>query len=174
MLNASQTRTLVIGILLVPGTVLVYVPLALMWSFADDRNAFDPAVLSEFRFYLGILLFVAGITVATWSMRLFTTIGNGTPVPTSPPTNFVVSGPYRYIRNPMVLGIMVALLGECVFFASWYVTYWLAFVLVGNLFYIGFFEEAELERRFGVDYVEYKKNVSGWIPRLRPWDPPVT
>ena len=172
MLNASQLRTFVIGVLLVPGSVLVYIPFALMWFVSEDRNSYEPSGVDQLRVYLGVLLFVLGIAVATWSMRLFATLGNGTPVPTSPPINFVVSGPYRYVRNPMIIGIMIALLGECVFFASWYVTYWLAFVLVGNLIYIGFFEEKELEKRFGSEYVDYKNNVPGWIPRLRPWEPP--
>ena len=172
MLDESQKRTLFVGILLVPGTVLVFVPVLILWLFADDPGALDLASTDHYRFYVGILIGVIGLAVSIWSMRLFSTIGNGTPVPWKPPSNFVVEGPFRHVRNPMVMGILFALLGECVLFGSWYLFCWLIFVKAFNLVYIRFVEEAELENRFGSPYINYKKNVRGWIPRLRPWDMP--
>lgn len=97
--------------------------------------------------------------------------GIGTPAPFDPPRRLVISGPYRWVRNPMYVGMGIILLGEGITFPRlmntmliMIVTLWCAL----TLFILGF-EEPTLRAKFGEDYIEYCKNVRRWIPRLRSW-----
>lgn len=79
-------------------------------------------------------------------------------------------GVYRYVRNPMITGVMLVLLAESLFFGSLALFAWFAFFTVGNLIYIPLSEEPGLLRRFGDDYERYQEHVPRWIPRRRAWD----
>jgi protein-S-isoprenylcysteine O-methyltransferase Ste14 len=98
-------------------------------------------------------------------------IGNGTIMPWDPSRKLVSGSFYGYVRNPMILSLIVIEVGEALLFNS----YWLA--LLAFVFYLinaicfQIAEELCLEKRFGQEYVEYKKNVPRWIPRLKPWNP---
>ena len=98
----------------------------------------------------------------------------GTPAPFDPPRRLVISGLYRWVRNPMYLGMGVVLLGEAVTFARLTITM-LVMAAIGwcatSLFIVGF-EEPVLRAKFGEDYTEYCRHVRRWIPRLRPFDNP--
>ena len=72
------------------------------------------------------------------------------------------------LAPPMISGVLCVLLGEAVLFGSMPLFYWFVFFLTVNLIYTPLFEEPSLERRFGEDYILYKKNVPRWIPRLNP------
>ena len=97
-------------------------------------------------------------------------VAEATLAPWNPPQKLVVRGVYRHVRNPMITGALCILLGEAIFFGSWWLLGWFGFALVLNLFYIPLFEEPGLARRFGEDYLLYKRNVPRWIPRLTPWE----
>jgi len=81
----------------------------------------------------------------------------------------VAEGPYRYLRNPMILGMYFILLGEAVLFWSLSLFFWVVIFFIANAVYIPLVEEKALLRRFGNDYSVYMKNVRRWIPRLTPW-----
>jgi protein-S-isoprenylcysteine O-methyltransferase Ste14 len=99
-----------------------------------------------------------------WSARLFVTTGGGTPDPNNPPAALVQEGPYRYSRNPMVVGAMGLLVGIALLARSILVlTYSVAFALVLN-FYCTRTEEPELLERFGRDYTDYQRRVPRWLP----------
>ena len=104
-----------------------------------------------------------------WTNRLFATVGHGTLAPWNPPEKLVVRGVYRHVRNPMITGALCILLGEGVFFGSWWLLGWFGFALILNLVYIPLVEERGLVKRFGEDYLLYKQNVPRWIPRWKPW-----
>src|SRR5215470_14577043 len=90
-----------------------------------------------------------------------------------PPTQkLVVRGVYRFVRNPMISGVLSILLGEAALFASPALLWWFVVAAAVNIVYIPLSEERGLERRFGDDYLAYKRNVPRWIPRLKPWIPP--
>lgn len=95
----------------------------------------------------------------------------GTPAPFDPPRHLVVSGPYRWVRNPMYLGMGIVLIGERLVFPNitrlMLVT---ALILWGavTIFVIAY-EEPTLRGMFGADYETYCRHVHRWIPRLRPW-----
>lgn len=118
---------------------------------------------------LGLIFGVSGLFVAFKTVSLFMTVGDGTPAPWAPPRKFVVEGPYRYVRNPMLLSVLAILITETCFLGSVPILAWcLVFWLINTLYFI-YVEEPGLEKRFGPDYVEYKKHVRRWLPRLKPW-----
>jgi protein-S-isoprenylcysteine O-methyltransferase Ste14 len=101
------------------------------------------------------------------SIRLFHKKGKGTLAPWKPPRKLVISGPYRYIRNPMISGVLLILLGEAMVTISLVLFLWFLFFLIINITYFLLIEEPELLKRFGKDYARYKKNVAMFIPRFR-------
>jgi len=121
------------------------------------------------RYFIGVVLAILSLFVMFSTVRLFTTKGEGTPAPWDPPKKFIVLGPYRYVRNPMLIGVLIFLLSEVVLFGSLSIFIWFVLFLIANLFYFPFFEEKGLEKRFGESYLEYKRNVPRWIPRFTPW-----
>jgi protein-S-isoprenylcysteine O-methyltransferase Ste14 len=70
----------------------------------------------------------------------------------------VVEGVYSYVHNPMINGIYLILFGEAILFGSIYLFYWLIIFLIGNLIHIPLFEESSPEKRFGKNFISYKKN----------------
>jgi protein-S-isoprenylcysteine O-methyltransferase Ste14 len=95
--------------------------------------------------------------------------GKGTPAPWDPPKSLVIQGPYRYVRNPMITGVLFMLLAEAIFFKSLPIAVWMIVFFLGNAVYFPLVEERGLEQRFGDDYWKYKTHVPRWIPRLRAW-----
>ena len=86
------------------------------------------------------------------------------------PRRLVVQGPYRFVRNPMISGVIFLLFGEALVLVSRPHAVWAVAFLVLNLIYIPLVEEPQLERRFGDSYREYRANVWRFLPRA--WHPP--
>lgn len=148
--------------LVLPFTVLVIVPALVerRWQLA-----------SGWQLTLGILLLLIGLLVMALTIASFARIGRGTLAPWSPPQHLVVHGLYAYVRNPMILGVILVLLGEAVTFRSWPIVLWALASFLINTVYFMFSEEPGLEMRFGEEYREYKRNVPRWLPRRTPWRP---
>ncbi len=142
-------------------TVFILIPFACVKLEEQIRL---PSSMTPIDIQLGSILLVIGGIVALWCVILFLTIGKGTPVPLSPPQEFVVKGPYKHTRNPMMLGAWFMLIGEALILHSFILLLFTIFVCipVGFLFVIKY-EEPDLERRFGGRYLEYKKKVPRWI-----------
>jgi protein-S-isoprenylcysteine O-methyltransferase Ste14 len=111
----------------------------------------------------GVLLFV----VCLWH---FITEGRGTLAPWDPPRQLVVRGPYRYVRNPMISGVVLMLFGEALVLLSRPHFEWALIFLGVNAVYIPLVEEPLLAQRFGDEYREYCRHVRRLLPRWRPWD----
>jgi protein-S-isoprenylcysteine O-methyltransferase Ste14 len=157
-------------ILILPGNVLVTVPL-LIFLFTRKSYSYEPVSLNTFNFYLAIFFVIIGLFLAIWSVRTFYNKGGeGTPGPWKPITNLIISGPYKYVRNPMLLGVFFLLLFESVFFTSMLLFLWFMVFLIVNIVYFKTVEEKELVKRFGADYEEYKNNVSMIFPRVTPYN----
>jgi protein-S-isoprenylcysteine O-methyltransferase Ste14 len=120
---------------------------------------------------VGLALLSVGLILFVASVWRFATEGEGTLAPWDPPRTFVVRGPYRFVRNPMISGIMLFLFGETCALLSPPHGVWAVCFAVLNFIYIPFVEEPQLERRFGDSYREYRQHVGRFIPRLRPWHP---
>ena len=109
--------------------------------------------------------------LAIWSVRTFYTRGGeGTPGPWRPVSNLIISGPYRYVRNPMILGAVNLTLFEAALFASIPFLLWAVVFFVLNIVYFKAFEEKELIKRFGTDYENYKNKVSMFFPKFTPYN----
>ncbi len=117
----------------------------------------------------GILFIGLGLVLVIATVRLFATIGRGTLAPWAPPQKLVVRGVYRYVRNPMISGVLAILLGEAMLLGTIPLLGWFTLFVIVNLIYIPWFEEPGLGQRFGADYALYKQNVPRWIPRRQPW-----
>lgn len=157
-------------IIILPGNVLITIPLLI---FLFTRNSYSYHLINpkNFFFYVAILFFVLGLLLAIWSMRTFYTKGgDGTPGPWRPVSNLIISGPYRYVRNPMLLGVFFLLLFESIFFISIPLFFWFIVFFVGNIIYFKTVEEKELIKRFGADYEDYKNKVSLLLPNFIPYN----
>ena len=166
-----MNRGLVKTIIVLPGTVLVFVP-AIILAIADSSNFPDQfAPPHRILFWLALLPAGAGFGLAVWTVKLFMKFGDGTPAPWDPPQKLVIQGPYRQVRNPMITGVLLMLLAEAMLFQSWPIALWMGIFFVANATYFPLIEEKGLEKRFGDDYRVYKAHVPRWIPRLRPWRP---
>jgi protein-S-isoprenylcysteine O-methyltransferase Ste14 len=119
----------------------------------------------------GLLLVVLGLVLFALSLRRFAVEGQGTLAPWDPPRQLVLRGPYRYVRNPMISGVVFIVFGEALLLGSRPHLLWALLFLVVNLIYIPLLEEPMLESRFGAAYLEYCRHVPRIVPRLRPWQP---
>jgi len=120
---------------------------------------------------LGWIVVAIGAGISLPCVWEFAWRGLGTPAPFDPPRRLVISGPYRFVRNPMYVGMGIALIGEALVFPN--VT-WLMLAMVVSLWavlsvFIIEYEEPSLRRMFGAEYEAYFREVHRWIPRLRPW-----
>jgi protein-S-isoprenylcysteine O-methyltransferase Ste14 len=121
----------------------------------------------------GACLLLVGLALFVASLRRFAGDGKGTLAPWDPPRQLVVSGPYRYVRNPMISGVAFVVFGEATLLMSQPHLTWALIFFAINAVYIPLFEEPQLRARFGRSYQDYCANVPRLIPRLSPW-PPVT
>jgi protein-S-isoprenylcysteine O-methyltransferase Ste14 len=145
-----------------PGSIVVYIPCFLISYFGlIEFSKIETVQLS------GIILFLVGVAIALWCFYNFIFSGKGTPVPIDPPKNLVVCGLYRYMRNPMYLGILLILAGEALFFESYVMCIYAACLFcLFQAFIIGF-EEPSLKAKFGKEYEEYCQSVPRWLFRSR-------
>lgn len=116
---------------------------------------------------LSLPILSVALLMMGWSVYNFLKV-KGTPVPFNPPPKLVTSGPYAYTRNPMLTGIFLLLFGLAVFFRS--ISLALLFTplfIFINAWEVKAIEEPELERRFGEEYVEYRKQTPMFFPSLK-------
>jgi protein-S-isoprenylcysteine O-methyltransferase Ste14 len=147
-----------------PGAVAGFVPWWISeWRFEPHSTWWLPLQIA------GVALIVIGAVVLLDSFARFATQGLGTPAPVFPTQHLVVTGLYRYVRNPMYVAVIALIFGQALIFANarlleYGALIWLAF----HLFVIGY-EEPKLRASFGPEYETFCHGVSRWIPRLRPY-----
>jgi len=163
---ATSRRNVIVSILFTvfggPGIVLVYLP---FWL----TRFRVPAGETWWQIAIAGVLIAAGVTPLIESARRFIYAGRGTLVPTTPTEHLVVSGFYRYVRNPMYVGVLIALAGETVLFERRVMVAYLAIMWLATHLFVCFYEEPTLTRRYGDEYLRFKQNVPRWLPRLKPW-----
>jgi protein-S-isoprenylcysteine O-methyltransferase Ste14 len=150
--------------IILPINVLVIIPVLLLYLTGYCWIPNYTVLL-----FLGGFLLAFGLFLAGWTMRLFATKGQGTAAPWNPPKKLVVSGPYCHVRNPMITSVLTVLIAETLLLNSYWIFGWFVLFFAGNMVYFPLFEEKDLEKRFGESYLDYKRNVPRWIPRLTAW-----
>ena len=118
---------------------------------------------------LGVALLLLGAVLLIETFARFALQGLGTPAPIAPTRTLVVTGSYRFVRNPMYVAVVSLILGQALLLGSlgtlvWGVVVWLTV----HLFVLAY-EEPTLSRTHGEQYDRYRANVRRWIPRLTPW-----
>jgi protein-S-isoprenylcysteine O-methyltransferase Ste14 len=162
----SQCKNAIISILFIvfggPAILLVYLP---FWLTHLRIPADEP----RWQFVIALVLIGAGLVPLFESATRFVRVGKGTLVPTNATQHLVVSGLYRYVRNPMYVGVAACLGAEAVLFRSTNLAVELLLALIGVHMFVCLYEEPTLARRYGQQFAEFKRNVSRWLPRLTPW-----
>ena len=149
---------------MLPITTLIIVPFYIVESF-DIR--FSVITL------IGLVFLGTGLFVLILTISAFIKIGKGTLAPWNPAKKLIVGGIYGYVRNPMIMGVQAALIGESFILLSFHILLWTVIFFFINNIYFTLYEEPELGKRFGEEYLEYKRKVPRWIPRSTPYIPKV-
>ncbi len=157
-----------LSVLVLPVTVVVLIPLWIGHRYGV-RPTWPASPLELALAVGGVLALVAGLALSGASLHHFFSRGQGTLAPWDPPRRLVIGGPYRYVRNPMIAGVIFMLIGEAAVLGSMPHARWAGLFLIINTIYIPLLEEPMLRQRFGGAYDRYKRNVPRFIPRLRPW-----
>ncbi len=118
---------------------------------------------------VGILLIVAGLPGLVDSFVRFALQGLGTPAPIAPTQNLVVTGLYRYVRNPIYIALVAVILGQAILFGDWRLMVYGGFMWLAFHAFVVAYEEPVLAQSFGTQYEDFRANVPRWIPRLSPW-----
>lgn len=127
-----------------------------------------PIEIGIFRF-VGLIPIVFGVLLAIGGAWGFISVRTGSPLILDTPDELIVTGSYRFVRNPLYAGFCLILLGEIFFYeSSGVLVYFLACFFMFNLL-VFLVEEPILRQKFGKRYEEYCKSVPRWIPRLRPF-----
>ena len=119
----------------------------------------------------GAALIAAGASVLVHAFVQFVREGSGTPAPVAPTERLVVGGLYRYVRNPMYVSVMAAIVGQALALGQLVLLWYAAAIGAVTGAFVRWYEEPTLRRRFGAHYEAYRRAVPAWWPRLRPWEP---
>jgi protein-S-isoprenylcysteine O-methyltransferase Ste14 len=165
-LGTKKTRTLLtpIGVIIFGLFTTLFVLAA---NFVDRLLQFSRILPEESIIPLSVPVMTVGVALMAWSAFHFLKV-KGTPVPFNPPPKLVKTGPYRYIRNPMLTGMFLFLigLGFCVNSVSLMVFFTPLFVLI-NVWELKRIEEPELVKRLGDDYIKYRRETPMFLPSFK-------
>jgi protein-S-isoprenylcysteine O-methyltransferase Ste14 len=163
---ARKIFALVRALIIAPLFILIWLRWLPLWLVGPDVFK-DPRPL-------GWIVVAVGAVIGLPCVWEFAWRGLGTPAPFDPPRKLVISGPYRYVRNPMYVGMGIAIAGFAIVFPHGTNIYLselgAAFALV--FAFIVLYEEPMLRGLFGDAYLDYCRHVRRWIPRLSPWSAP--
>jgi protein-S-isoprenylcysteine O-methyltransferase Ste14 len=160
----AVVRTLIVGAIFVS-----------LWTWFFPRwFAAEKGISLEIRTGWPLVLMIAGGIVVVRCALDFAWTGLGTPAPFDPPRRFVAVGFYRWVRNPMYLGMALVLIGEALLVrgirAEMFVMIVVLWAVVAS--FVVLYEEPTLKRLFGDEYERYRREVPRWIPRLSPYRGP--
>ena len=144
--------------ILAPGTVGGLIPLL----FFRNGSQINTGVFS----YLAFPFWIIGIVTLVWCFWDFVQKGKGTPAPLEPPKELVVAGLYKYVRNPMYVGVFLVLIGHFVWFGYWNLLVYAGIFLIPVHLFVTLYEEPHLKKTFGAEYEAYCKKVPRWLPRI--------
>jgi protein-S-isoprenylcysteine O-methyltransferase Ste14 len=153
-----------IFLVLAPGFVAGMVP----WWISHWR--LDAALLGLPALRLtGVALLALGAAGLLDSFGRFAIQGIGTPAPVFPTRHLVVTGLYRYVRNPMYVAVVSAILGQGLILGNVGLLEYGALVWLLFHLFVLMYEEPTLKLSYGSEYTAFCAEVPRWIPRLTPW-----
>jgi protein-S-isoprenylcysteine O-methyltransferase Ste14 len=153
----------VVFLLLTPGVVAGLIPgLITGWRVPWTGGWVSPLAI------VAAVVILSGVLVLLDAFIRFAR-ADGTPAPPMPTVHLVVVGPYRYVRNPMYLAVLTIVLGQALLSWSRGALLYAGILLLAVVLFVRGYEEPTLELEYGDEYREYRRNVRGWIPRVRPW-----
>jgi len=150
--------------LIAPAVVAGWVP---YWLTAWEMG--EPFPGSGAARGVGIVLIAIGVVSLIDCFARFALQGRGTPAPVAPTQTLVVSGLYRYVRNPMYVAVLSIILGQALLLGSVRLLQYAGFTWLFFFLFVRLYEEPTLRRQFGESYRVYQSHVRRWWPRLRPW-----
>ena len=161
MTRVSAVAGSILFFFLAPGTVAGVLP----WLISGwvQRPAY------AWVHYAGVALIAAGLFALIEAFGRFALQGIGTPAPIAPTKHLVVTGLYRYVRNPMYVAVVAICFGQAMLFADWSLALYAAVVWLGFHAFVTLYEEPTLKKSFGTAYENYCEHVGRWRPRLSPW-----
>jgi len=162
--NSSKNRiwALLIGALIFPITIPIL--LVVVLPHVDDFFGIGSLFYGLGNIIVGIMAIIIGGIVAIWTIVIQITFASGTPFPMLPTKKLLIVGPFKYCRNPMTLGTIVAYGGIAVLIGSFTALLTVALFAALLIGYLKIIEEKELQIRFGSEYIEYKKKTPFIIP----------
>ncbi len=116
---------------------------------------------------IGLTIVALGFGLVLWCLVTFAFVGKGTAAPFDPPRQLVIVGPYRFVRNPIYIGAIIAMLGAALYFESAALALYALVVLIVTHLMVRLYEEPHLRRAFGQPYEDYLRSVHRWIPTWR-------
>jgi len=146
---------------LAPGVVAGVVP----WWLTRWETGPAPIAVRT----LGALLLLLALPLLVAAFVRFVRDGLGTPAPVAPTERLVVTGAYRYVRNPMYLAVVGAIIGQGLLLGQTGLLLYAALVALVMVSFVVLYEQPALRRQFGAEYEAYRRAVPGWVPRTRPW-----
>jgi protein-S-isoprenylcysteine O-methyltransferase Ste14 len=146
-------------LILAPGMVAGYIPLVLL----RRGSQIETGIFA----YLAFPLWAVGGIILLSSFWNFLIQGRGTPAPIDPPKELVATGFYRYVRNPMYVGVLAIIIGHFLWLRYWNLLIYAMVVFIAFNTFVTYYEEPTLKRKFGAAYEKYLKKVPRWIPRFR-------
>ena len=144
----TLSPALIKGMVLFPLNVMGVIPALILWF----SGKFESYQFHTITIVLGGTLVVVGCYICWITVSLFTDYGKGTPAPWAPPKTLVTIDIYRYVRNPMMIGVWFVLIGEATLFMSFEILMWFFMFFIGSVILVPCWEEVDLEMRFG-DFV---------------------
>lgn len=150
--------------ILLPGVAVLLIPyLILQCPVSTSAQLATP-----WAWIVGVGWLVS-LAILLSSIWIFAAKGEGTLAPIEPPKHLVVTGLYRYTRNPMYIGVVAALTCEAILFLNiWLGLYALIVFLLFHLFVL-FYEEPVLRANFGGEFEDYQAAVPRWGVRIKPY-----
>ena len=156
----ASLGTLLFLLLIIP-FFLIWIPRRILLA-PENIYRFDIGIYR----YLGLAPIVLGIVIYIFCSGSFVLVGKSTPIFFTPTKELIVTGLYRFVRNPLYIAGLLVLAGEAILFQSVGIFIY-CLGMFGSFYVIVLMEETLLAEKFGARYEQYCKSVPRWIPRFK-------
>jgi protein-S-isoprenylcysteine O-methyltransferase Ste14 len=160
--EGKRLIALVIGALIFP--ISIPAILVLLLPQVDKIIGIGSFYVGYVNIIIGVIAIIMGGLLAFWTIIAQIKLASGTPFPMLPTKKLLIIGPFKYCRNPMTLGTIIAYSGVAIWVGSYMALFGVVIFSLMLLVYLKLIEEKELEMRFGQEYLEYKKNTPFILP----------